>query len=309
MKKYFIVLFVVIFALGIIFFSFFKGEQKVESDKIKVITSLYPLAEFVRAIGKEKVEVFSLTPPGIEPHEFNPTPQDRVAMEQSQLFVFIGAGFEPWVERILPDVEKVVTVEVSRGFSLLPAVAQEESEEVDENNLFDAHILADPVLVQGIVDKIAQELSTIDQTNANFYKENAFSYKVDLENLDNRFKSGLASCQKRDFVTSHVAFAYLAKRYELTQIPIAGLSEEDPSPAKLAEIVELIKRKNIDYLFMESLIGNQKLTETISKETGAKTLVLNPPEDMTIEDVESGKDYLSRMKENLENLRLALECK
>ncbi|GFP19171.1 zinc transport system substrate-binding protein [Candidatus Hakubella thermalkaliphila] len=281
-------------------------------DKIKVATTVYPLAEFVKAVGKERVEVSSLIPPGTEPHEFTPTPQDRVTIEQSQLFVFVGAGFEPWADRILPDL-KMATVQASTGLSLLPAIVGHEHEhghedEANEEHLFDPHILADPVLVQEIVNNITQKLSEIDPANTSFYQNNATSYKRKLIDLDNRFKAGLASCQRRDFITSHAAFAYLAKRYNLTQIPIAGIFEEDPSPAKLAEIVELIKEKNINYIFMERLIGNPKLTETIAKETGAKTLVLNPPEDITTEDIENGRDYFSLMTENLENLRLALEC-
>jgi zinc transport system substrate-binding protein len=310
MKKiYFLILLIVIIALGIVSFSFFRGEKNSESDKVRVTATVYPLTEFTSAVGKESVEVSTLTPLGTEPHEFNPTPSDRVTIERSGLFVFVGAGFEPWVERILPDIGSMATIEASRGLSLLPAIAEDEHEEEDSGeNLFDPHILADPVLVQEIVDDIAGKLSEIDSANASFYQANASSYKSKLADLDNKFKTGLTSCQRRDFVTSHAAFSYLAKRYDLTQVPIAGLSEEDPSPAKLAEIVELIKEKKINYIFVERLIGNPKLTETIAKETGAKTLVLNPPEDVSKEDIETGKDYFSNMTENLENLQLALGC-
>lgn len=305
---YFVILLVVIFALGITLFSFYKDGKESESDKIRVTTSVYPLAEFTRAVGGKNVEVSILTPPGTEPHEFNPTPQDRVAIEQSKLFVFVGAGLEPWVERILPDIGNIATIEASKGLPLLPAIVRDEREKDSKESLFDPHILADPVLVQGIVDDITQKLSEIDSANTSFYQENAALYKLKLADLDSQFKTRLASCKKRDFVTSHAAFAYLAKRYGLMQIPIAGLSEEDPSPAKLAEIVELVKEKNINYIFMEKLIGNPKLTETVAKETGVKTLVLNPPEDVLAEDIETGKDYFSNMAENLENLRLALGC-
>lgn len=314
MKKKHLIIFVIlvfaISALGIISFSFSQDEKKDESDKIRVTASVYPLAEFMRAVGGKNVEVSVITPPGTEPHDFNPTPQDRAAIERSKLFVFIGAGFEPWVERILPDIRNIATIEASKGLSLLPAKAEDEREHEEdiEESLFDPHIFTDPLLVQKIVDNIAQKLSEIDSANASSYQENAALYKLKLTDLDSQFKTGLALCQRRDFVTSHAAFAYLAKRYGLTQVPIAGISEEDFSPAKLAEIIALVKEKKIDYIFIEKLIGNAKLAETIAKETGAKTLALNPPEDVLAEDLVKGKDYFRNMTENLENLRLALGC-
>jgi zinc transport system substrate-binding protein len=305
-KKILLISFLLVLILfSALLFSLLEKEQKKTSDSITVTTSVYPLSEFVQAIGKEKLEATSIIPPGIEPHEFTPTPRDRIRIEKSQLFVFVGAGFEPWAERMLPDLNMTATLEASQGLSLFPATTEEKT---DENRLFDPHILADPVLVLGMVDNITEKLSEIDPANAPFYGQNASLYREKIEELHSLFNTGLAACERRDFVTSHAAFAYLARRYDLTQIPIAGMSEEDPSPAKLAEIVQLIKQRNIKYVFMENLTGNPKLVETLTKETGAEILVLYPPEDTTNEDAVKRENYVSHMMANLQNLRLALGC-
>ena len=151
-------------------------------------------------------------------------------------------------------------------------------------------------------------MQKIDPQNMAYYTDRSSQLKLKLDELDMMYKQGLSSCQRRDIVTAHVAFGYLAEAYGLNQIAIAGLSpDEEPSPAKLAEVAQFVKVRQIKYIFFESLVS-PKLAETIASETGTKTLVLNPLEGLTPEDLASGKNYLTVMKDNLANLKVALEC-
>src|SRR6185369_16467104 len=137
---------------------------------------------------------------------------------------------------------------------------------------------------------------------------NAEDYKTKLTELAGRFEQGLATCQLRTIVTSHAAFGYLAKRYNIDVESIAGVSPEvEPSAAKLAELSALVKSKGIKYVFFESLVPT-RLADTIAAETGAKTLVFDPIEGVSDAAQKQGKNYITIQEQNLANLRTALAC-
>jgi zinc transport system substrate-binding protein len=312
-NKRFVVAVLAIIALVIIAGVVFSYKTEKPTSKLKVSASVYPFAEITRQIGKNRIELTTITPPGVEPHDFEPSPRDLVKIRKTKVFVYSGAGFEPWADKTIADLHGVTVVDASKGIKLLPAIEHEhEAEESggkahEQESVTDPHYHLDPVLLQQSVDNVADALCRVDSANANFYKANAGQYKRQLTNLDKEYREGLSRCRQRDIVTGHAAFAYLAKRYGLRQIPIAGMSEEDPSPARLAEIVEYVKRNNIKYIFVEKL-GNPRLSETIANEAGAKLLVLNPIEGLTDEDRKAGKDYVALMRDNLVNLKTALGC-
>ncbi|MBE0429410.1 MAG: zinc ABC transporter substrate-binding protein [Thermoleophilia bacterium] len=281
-----------------------------DDERMQVVASFYPLAEFARQVGGEHAEVINLTPQGAEPHDFEPSPLDIIAVRQSDVFVYSGAGFEPWAERILPDLEGVAVINAGEGITLIggdPEAQIEPGGEAPEGERFDPHYYLDPALAREVVQLIADNLSEVDPARKDDYGENATVYAQKLEGLDREFREGLADCAQMDIVTSHAAFAYLARRYGFGQVPIAGLAEEEPSPAELVRIVEFVRENQIRYVFFEKLVS-PRLAETVAREAGAKTLVLDPIEGLTREEQEAGKDYIALMRENLISLRLALEC-
>jgi zinc transport system substrate-binding protein len=173
----------------------------------------------------------------------------------------------------------------------------------------DPHVWLDPVLAKGQVERVRDGLSQADPANGAAYAENARAYMAKLDGLNDQFENGLRDCARRDVVVSHAAFAYLTSRYRLTMVPVMGVApESEPSPAELASLVRLAKRRKVKYIFFETLV-NAKLAETLAREVGAQTLVLNPVEGLTKEEAGAGKSYLSLMEDNLRNLRTALECK
>lgn len=275
---------------------------------LSIVASFYPLAEFAERVGGEKVTVVNLTPAGIEPHDFEPTPQDLVRIRNAQVFIYNGAGFEPWVEKVLPDIEEggTVVVRASMGVGLLSG---NPDGTIGSATTVDPHIWLDPLLAEKQVDNIKDGLIRADPRNAAFYEANAATYKKELDALDADFRKGLADCRKKDIVTSHNAFAYLAKRYGLNVISISGLSPDaEPSPQRLAQITDFVKRNGIGYIFFETLVS-PRLSDTIARETGARTLVFNPLEGLTVNEVSRGENYLLIQRQNLANLKKALECK
>jgi zinc transport system substrate-binding protein len=172
----------------------------------------------------------------------------------------------------------------------------------------DPHFWLDPILAKQMVGNILNGLVQFDPQNKEYFTANANVYLAQLDKLDQEFTQGLESCKTRTVVTSHEAFNYLAKRYNLNLVPIAGISpDEEPSPAKLAEISQLVKDQGVEYIFFETLVST-RLADTIASEAGAKTAVLDPIEGLTDEDQASGKNYLSVQRQNLANLRTALAC-
>jgi zinc transport system substrate-binding protein len=127
-----------------------------------------------------------------------------------------------------------------------------------------------------------------------------------LAQLDSDYKAALGSCQNRDLVTSHNAFAYLADRYGMTQVGIAGLTpESEPTPADLAAVTQFVKAHDVKTIYYETLVS-PAIAQTVARETGAKTEVLDPIEGLT--DKSQGKDYLQVMRSNLANLKTGQPC-
>ena len=159
-----------------------------------------------------------------------------------------------------------------------------------------------------VVDRIREGLSVADPAGAGTYAANARAYQAGLEALDQEFQRGLASCARRQFVTAHAAFGYLARRYNLEQVPIAGISpDQEPTPARLAELKAFLQQTGVRYVFTETL-ASPALAQTLAREVGAQTLVLNPIEGLTSEETARGETYITVMRQNLTALRTALEC-
>lgn len=280
--------------------------QSQTTSKLQVEATFYPLAEFARQVGGDFVEVSTLVPAGSEPHDFEPSTQDIARIHQSKVLIYNGADFELWLYKILPDLQKdrVITVNSSQRVPLLSADVT-----LGERSMtVDPHVWLDPVYAQQQVRAIETAFIFADPDHEKEYKQNTDKYLAELEELNQEFKHGLAICQSNTVVTSHAAFAYIAQEYNLQMIPIAGLSpDEEPSPQRLAQIAQQVKAKKIKYIFFESMVS-PVLAQTMATETGAKTLVFNPLEGLTQEQINSGEGYTSIQRENLKNLRIALSC-
>ncbi len=274
----------------------FKGKSTAAPDgKISVVTSFYPLYFFASEIGGSYAQVKNITPAGAEPHDYEPTARDMALIQDSRLLILNGAGFEAWGENVTKNIDSSKTLLVRAGEGLT-------------NQVNDPHVWLSPPVARQMVDAITSAFTKVDPVHAATYMANSESLKEKLAKLDEEYRNSLSNCEQKGIVTSHSAFGYLASAYGFEQISIAGLSpDEEPSAKKLAEVAEFAKVTNVKYIFFESLLS-PRFSDTIASEVGAKTLVLNPLEGISEDDLAAGKNYLTEMQVNLDNLKIALEC-
>jgi zinc transport system substrate-binding protein len=265
-----------------------------ERGRVVVAATFYPLAEAVRRVGGERVDVLTLVPAGSEPHEYEPTPRDIAATDGARVLVMNGS-IDGWADRFAPVFSAPGRAFV-RVADRLPEVEK------------DPHVWLDPVRAQATVEAIRDALLAADPAGEAWYRAGADRYLEDLRGLDAAYAEGLRSCSRRKVVSSHDAFGYVAERYGFEAVPIAGLSpEEEPSPKRMAEIAAEAKAAGVTRIFFETLVS-PKLAETIAREIGAKTAVFDPIEGLSDEDAAAGGSYLTVMRRNLEALREAMVC-
>jgi zinc transport system substrate-binding protein len=280
--------------------------RSTETAGLSVIASFYPLQEFAQRAAGDRAVVRNLTPPGAEPHDFEPTPQDVLRLKQANVLIYNGAGFEPWVEKLLPEVSAAtVQINATAGLPLVRGVLEEDGK---VGQRLDPHVWLDPVLAAQQVDRIVDGLSRADPRSRAVFEANAARVKGDLEAVDRRYASTLAACRRRQFITSHAAFGYLARRYGLTQVAITGLDpESEPSPARLKQIILEARRTGARVIYYETLV-NPRVSEVIAREVGARTAVLNPIEGLTPDEQRRGENYFTLMDANLKTLAEGLDC-
>jgi zinc transport system substrate-binding protein len=301
------------------------GAATNDGDGISVVASFYPVAEAAERIGGDRVEVTNLTPAGTEPHDLELTPDQVGELEDADLVLYLGQGFQPAVAEIAErrdggsvDLLETIDLEAGAAEALEAQEASEEAEaagegeaadeEEHEESGLDPHFWLDPQLMTDAVDEAQAALSEASPEDAETFQANAQAYEDELAALDDELATGLGSCERDQIVTSHAAFFYLAQRYGLTQLPISGLSpESEPDADRLAELADQIEAEGITTVFYETLVSPD-VAETLAREAGVETAVLNPIEGLTPDQVDAGDDYISVMRDNLAALHDSLGC-
>nr|WP_203927700.1 metal ABC transporter substrate-binding protein [Virgisporangium ochraceum] len=280
------------------------------SGKVDVVAAFYPLQFVAERVGGDAVKVTNLAQPGVEPHDLELQPKQLAGIADADLSLYL-AGFQPAVDEAVEAEAKDRAFDVAtvQPLSDAPEEAHEEGEKEEHaNEGKDPHVWLDPTRLAAIADKVAERLGSVDKDNADAYEDRATALRKELATLDTEFETGLKTCDRRDIVTSHAAFGYLAAKYNLNQVPISGVSPEaEPNPQQVAEVAALAKEKGVTTIFFETLVS-PKVAETLAKEVGAKAEVLDPIEGLA-SDAAPGTDYLSVMRQNLGKLRAALSCR
>jgi zinc transport system substrate-binding protein len=267
-----------------------------------VVAAFYPLAWAAEEVAGDDVEVVNLTPPGSEPHDIELRARDVERVRDADVVLYFGQGFMPALEEAVEGHDNAIDLLAGQelraggdehGHSKEPAGGDGEEPERDP------HVWLDPTRLAAIAETIADELGVSGAATA---------LDARLEELDAGFRTGLANCERREIVTSHAAFGYLADAYGLRQIALTGLSPEaEPSPRALEELVEEVKEEGATTVFFETLVS-PRLARTVAREAGAETAALDPLEGLGGEELEAGADYVSVMRANLATLRDALGC-
>lgn len=318
MRKKLVIFWVIVLALfiGANVFLYLAVERlpdaKEKGQKLKVVTTLFPPYDFVRAIGGDKVNLNLFMPPGVEAHSFEPKPSDLLKVNQADVFVFTSPAMETWAADFLKGIEnkKLLVVDSSQGANLLKGGNHDEEEsETDHEMGVDPHLWLDFRNTKIMVENITKAMVQKDAANKELYEKRSLELKKKLGDLDDKYRSSLTNCKKKEIVYGgHYAFGYLANRYNLTYRSVVGfVPEGEPSAKDLVALVQFVKEKKLKYIFAEEL-ESQKISETLAAETGTKILMLNPGHNLSKDDFNKGENFLSIMEKNLVNLKIGLEC-
>ncbi len=280
------------------------GSSLETPPKVKIIASVFPLLEFARSVAGENGDVSLLLPPGAGVHTWQPRASDIVRLSSADLFIYIGAGLEPWID----DVLKSISSTRLRVLVAAEALTLEKHEERGRAEV-DPHIWLDFDKDLIIIDQIARAIGQIDPENAAAYSRRGTLYGEELKRMDERFRTGLSRCRQRTFLLGgHAAFGYLAERYGLMQVSISGMSPDaEPSPSQVVEAIELARKSNLKAVFMEANT-NPKMSRILARELPAELLVLHPGANLSQKEWASGVTFLDLMEANLKNLRRGLGC-
>jgi zinc transport system substrate-binding protein len=283
-------------------------------DKIMVVASIFPVYDFARHIGGENAHVTMLLPPGTEPHSYEPTPRDIKKIADADIFVYTGAAMEPWVDKILGGIDNpgLVVIDSSDGIVLL----EDEATDSDHNHghehnggTYDPHIWTDFTNAKIQVDNILFGFLVKDPENAGLYEARIRAYKEKLDALDGLYRETLSHCEHNKLISAgHFSFSYLARRYGIEYYAVYGLSPNaEPSPAHLAEIVELVRDSGISFILGEEMM-DPRTAKIVEEEAGIEILMVNPVASVSKKDFKAGITFIDVMTANLENFSRALGC-
>jgi zinc transport system substrate-binding protein len=287
--------------------------------KLVVVTTLFPLYDFCRAVGGTRADVTLLLPPGDEAHAFSPRPEDAVRVTKADLLVFTNEFMEPWAVKFAAGLGKgtALLVDSSKGVAFLRAGLEEEGEvrhgddEKGHHHAggMDPHIWLDFDNARIMVDNIAAAMGRRDPANREFYQANAAAYTAELKRLDDEYRAGLSSCATRTFLHGgHYTFGYLANRYGLRYESASAVNADaEPTPAKLVSLVKKVKAGGLKHIFSEELLS-PRVSEMIARESGASVLLLHGAHNISRDDFDRGVTFVDLMKRNLHNLMKGLGC-
>jgi zinc transport system substrate-binding protein len=267
------------------------------SHKLRVVSSFFPIDEFVKKIGGDIIQSSILIPTGIEPHDFEPTINQIQTVDSADVLVYNGLGIENWITKINTEHK----IDASEGLN---------ASYTDRRNMtLDPHVWLDPLLAKKEVENIRDGLMTIDPNNRDRYINNAKNFLNELDNLHKTIKTYLESCKKRDFITLHNSFSYFANQYGLNQHSIFNEGPEaEVTPTRLAEIINIAKSLDLKVIYSEELMDSRYASVVAQEIPDGKVLVLSPIEGLTKYEHEVGIGYIDKMNENIKNLTLGLQC-
>ncbi|MDR0403726.1 MAG: metal ABC transporter substrate-binding protein [Treponema sp.] len=293
---------------------FVSCEKKPEPDRgISVVTTIFAPYDFVKAITGGKVELSMLLKPGAESHSYEPTPQDIIAIRNSDIFIYVGGESDEWVEEVLESIDDA-EMEIITLMDCVDLVEEEivegmEEEDVEEEGIaYDEHVWTSPANARRIVEKISAALRAADPANADVYRANAEAYKKELEGLDAAFKSVADSAARRTLVFGdRFPFRYFTDAYGLDYFAaFPGCSTEtECSAATIAFLINKVRDEEIPVVFHIEF-SNGRIADTICEATGARKRILHSAHNISRDELAAGATYLDIMKRNAETLKEAL---
>lgn len=315
MKKgiIYIVTIVTIFSLAIGIISNINKPKDSSSEKIKIIATIFPQYDFAKQIGGDKVEVSLLLTPGTETHSYEPTPQDIINVNKSNLFIYTGENMEPWADKIAQGIDTdTIILDASKNINLMKTEHDESEEDEEEHHHeheYDPHIWLNPQNAIVMVNNITEELCNIDSENQEYYKQNAQDYIKKLNALDEEIQNTIENSETNKVAFGGTfAYMYFVDRYNLEYATAYDSCGEDtePSVANVKKVIDFINENSLPVVFYQEH-SSGKIADSISSETGAQKLVFHTIHNVSPDELANNETYISIMKKNLENLKTALK--
>ncbi len=278
-----------------------------KQEKLVIVTTLFPQYDFCRQLAGDRAEVVLLLPPAMESHNFEPGIADIKNITECDIFIYTGANMEPWAQSIIDTVENIEILDASENINI--CAHEHNNEEHHEHHQADPHIWTSPKNAKVMVENILRVLCEVDNTNADFYKTNAQRYVEELDLLDMDFTrlsektEGITLCHGGKF-----AMGYLERDYGFNFLSAydSCAAQQEPSTMRVKEIIDTIENQNLSGVFCEEL-NQGRVAQTISDETGVPVYQLHTCHNLSKEDFQKGKTYLSLMKNNVENIKKVIE--
>lgn len=257
-------------------------EENRKPDKIGVVVSILPLADFAEHIGRDKIQVTVMVPPGANPHSYEPKPDQLKQVSQAKMFIKAGSGVEfelVWMDKLIQINEDMMVVNSSQGIELIER---------------DPHVWLSPLNAKKMIGSICEGLEKLDPANSEYYKANLHEYLGELDEIDRYAKERFERTKNRGFIAYHPAWGYLARDYDLEQIPIEHGGKE-PTAERIKQVVEKAKEFEVRVIFVSPQLAT-KGTETVAREIGGYAEFLDP----------LPQDYISNMRIVVEQLARAM---
>lgn len=326
-KKIVVFMVLLVLAVGVTGCAQNTAAKNAESaGKISIVTTIFPVYDFARAIAGGQAELTMLVKPAAEVHSYDPSPADIIKIQEADVFIYIGGENDAWVSTILEsmdtsnkkiirlmDAVKPVEEETVEGMEaeeeeVVAKTTQNKTEPAEEEIEYDEHIWTSPKNAILMVNEIAVALAEIDPQNAAVYTQNAADYTAQIQAVDDEIAGIVASAPNKLLVFGdRFPFRYFVDEFGLNyKAAFPGCSTDtEASAGTLAYLMNTIKENNIKYVYYIEL-SNQNIAKAISEQTGAGLLQLHSAHNVTKDDFDAGATYVSIMQQNAENLRKGL---
>lgn len=324
----FLIVLILIFSITTIIILNCTNIKSNQTEKIEIIATLFPQYDFAKQIGGDKVNVTLLLPPGSESHTYEPTPQDMININNSSLFIYTGKEMEPWAENLISGIKNEIRIlDLSTTVNLINveefeelycngencehnhAHENEQTEHSEHNHSYDPHIWLNPQYAIQMVNSILEQLNEIDPENAEYYRNNANEYIRQIQQLDMEIEETVNSAETKKIAFGGAfAYAYFIEKYNLEFISAYQTCGEnaEPSTTQVKDVIDYMKNNKIPVIFYkEYTTGN--IAKTISESTHSQMLVFHTVHNVSKKELENGATYISIMRQNLENLKIALQ--
>jgi zinc transport system substrate-binding protein len=280
-----------------------------ETDRLTVAASLYPIAEIVQRVGGDDVQLLALTAPGVEPHDSELSAKQLEELSKADIVFYVGGGFQPDLEKAIASLpDTAIAIDLLKSVDLITAKDEIDGHDHGQSDA-DPHVWLDPANMVKMAATVSQEIAQAQASLTSALSERQTEYANELNEVGTLIDNSFATCDRKELVSAHDAFAYFTTRAHLVAVPISGIDpENEPSAKELEATAKIAKDSNVTTVFFEEILP-KAFADTVAKAIGASIDSINAVETISQSDLDAGVTYSSIMKSNITKISIALGCK